>query len=260
MKIAATLLFLALSTLPAAAGNWFGSGPWANATYYPGNLDGKYQAAVFGANISGVLGFALRDGAPPTSVTSQIVNTNSTQSSLRIDPFLNYFAIFVEGRTYTGLTTAGVNYNNNTVSGALIGTQPDFRLTTNSFNTFTTNAVVSVPALPVSVFAPVTNVQATLIKIGETNVIETNTTPITNTFTTNLFVVETNIFVGTQTILQTNTNTGQVTETNVTFTTTNFTTNIIIATNTVTTEPTITTNTFDVFTTNFTTTVTLQRA
>jgi hypothetical protein len=192
MKIAATLLLLALSTLPAAAGNWFGSGPWANATYYPGNLDGKYQAAVFGANISGVLGFALRDGAPPTTVTSQVVNTNSTQSSLRLDPFLNYFAIFVEGRTYTGLTTAGVNYNNNTVTGALIGTQPDFTLTTNSNTTFSTNPLIApisftnstpqtnVSTQIVSSSIPVTNVTPQVIFLGQSNIITTNNVAITN--------------------------------------------------------------------------------
>jgi hypothetical protein len=47
MKIATTLLLLALSTLPAAAGNWFGAGPWANGMYYPGQLDGRYFANVY---------------------------------------------------------------------------------------------------------------------------------------------------------------------------------------------------------------------
>jgi hypothetical protein len=258
--LAASLFALTFAAASSFAGG-FGPGPWANATYYPGNLDGKYQAAVFGANISGVLGFALRDGAPPTTVTSQIVNTNSSQSSLRVDPFLNYFAIFVEGRTYTGLTTAGVNYNNNTVTGALVGTQPDFRLTTNSFNTFTTNTSVNATfEIDRSIFVLVTNVTPTVTVIGQTNIITTNNTPITNIFTTNLLVIQTNVLVGTNTILQTNTNTGVVTETNIPFITSTFSTNVVIATVTNTSAPEITTNSLDVLVTNFTTNITSQSA
>jgi hypothetical protein len=36
----------------------------------------------------------------------------------------NYFSIFVEGRTYNGLTIAGINIDDNTVAGALQGTDP----------------------------------------------------------------------------------------------------------------------------------------
>jgi hypothetical protein len=116
MKIATTLLLLALSTLPAAAGNWFGSGPWANGAYYPGQFDGKYQAVVSGENISGVLGFALLDGAP-------------TLRGAQFDGTANYFMIFVEGRTYVGQTLASVNIDTKKVGGALRGTTPASILT-----------------------------------------------------------------------------------------------------------------------------------
>ena len=254
------LASLLLSLTHAFSGNWFGPGPWANATYFPGNLDGKYQASVFGNNISGVLGFALRDGAPTTTVTSQLNTTNnSSQSTLTVDPFQNYFVIFVEGRTYSGLTTAGVNYNNNTVTGALLGTQPDFQLITNTFNTFTTNFVVESLGSSL-ILVPVTNVVPSIRVIGQSNIITTNTVAITNIFTTNLSVIETNILVGVKTILQTNTNTGQVTETNIPFVTTTFSTNFLIATNIETLAPTITTNTVDILATNFRTNITFEIA
>jgi hypothetical protein len=134
-------LAVLLSGHLAMAGNWFGSGPWANATYYPGNLDGKYQAAVYGANLSGVLGFAIRDGAPPflQSQTQTLASLNSGGSNnaivsnqqIGIDNSLNYYAIFVNGRTYVGTTAAAINYDNSSVAGTLIGTQPSTITTTN---------------------------------------------------------------------------------------------------------------------------------
>jgi len=131
MKTPALLVILALSTTPALAGNWFGSGPWANATYYPGNLDGKYQAAVTGINTSGVLGFAIRDGSPPfleveRQSTGDALVTDSVvvNQEIEIDRSLNYYAIFVNGRTFVGTTAAGINYDNSSVNGTLIGTQP----------------------------------------------------------------------------------------------------------------------------------------
>ena len=40
------------------------------------------------------------------------------------NPFDNFFTIFVAGRTYTGITDANINYDNDTVTGALLGTAP----------------------------------------------------------------------------------------------------------------------------------------
>lgn len=175
------LLFAPLFAAPALAGNWFGAGPWANATYYPGNLDGKYQAAVFGDNISGALGFAFRDGAPTTTVTSRLNTTNnSSQTTLTVDPFQNYFVIFVEGRTYSGVSTATINYDNNTVTGALQGTQPDFTFTEG------TNSIATVQTL---VLTNITNSTTTITTNSLGDVVVTTST---NIFTTNL--------VGTNTI------------------------------------------------------------
>jgi len=111
----------------AAGGNWFGPGPWANGTFYPGNLDGKYMATVSGDNINGVLGFAIVDGTPPFRVSEQQqadINVVAVNDQIGIDPLQNYFVIFVQGRTYSGLTTAGINYDTKTVAGALQGTDP----------------------------------------------------------------------------------------------------------------------------------------
>jgi len=127
MKIPALLVLLAMSTSPASAGNWFGSGPWSQGAYYPGQFDGKYQAVVTGDNISGVLGFALVDGAPPSRTTENqqadsFVVARNVQ--LGVDPFQNYFMIFVEGRTYRGETVAMVDIDTKTVAGSLQGTAP----------------------------------------------------------------------------------------------------------------------------------------
>lgn len=120
MKKALLPLLLLLTNAPTVqAGKFFGTGPWANGAYFPGNLDGKYQAAVFApdgtANIAGVLGFAIKGGAATT-----VTNT----SSIAQNPIENFFTIFVSGRTYTGITSATINFDNNTVTGALIGTDP----------------------------------------------------------------------------------------------------------------------------------------
>jgi len=214
-------LAIALCTNFAAAGSWFGPGPWANATYYPGNLDGKYQAAVFGANISGVLGFAIRDGAPPflQSQTQTLASLNSGGSNnaivsnqqIGIDPSLNYFAIFVNGRTYVGSTAAGINYDNNSVTGTLIGTQPSTLTTTNKQITSQL----------------ITNLTTTLIT-NTSNSITVTSQLFTNVTTTNQSVVVTN--------------NGIVTRTNIVFNLTNVQTTFITNTNVVILPPVAVTN------------------
>lgn len=117
-------LVLAAGTVLAStsfAGNWFGSGPWANGAYYPGQYDGVYSASIFGGApsvVSGVMGFGLRNGAPST-VTNSTVTTNSTQNTISVDPFQNYFVVFVDGITYAGLTIANINNQSDKVSGGL---------------------------------------------------------------------------------------------------------------------------------------------
>lgn len=182
------VLVTAALTATTFAGN-LGPGPWANDTYYPGNIDGQYQAAVFGNNIAGVLGFALRNGAPTVATTSEVVGTNTTQSTLTVDPFQNYFAVFVEGRTYTGLTTASVNYNSQQVTGALIGAQPDFAISNASFN----------PPLEITNISSVTSV------------------PVTNTFvSTNIVVTNAGGLFVTNAVFQTNLSISSVLVTNFT--------------------------------------------
>jgi hypothetical protein len=127
----------------ASAGNFFGSGPWASGWYYPGQMDGKYQASVTGVNIAGAVGFAFRDGAPTVS-TNSTASTSTTagggassvvQNNITVDPTQNYFLIFVQGMTYSGITTAAMNTDQNTVTGALYSGQ-------NTFGTVSVDTIV----------------------------------------------------------------------------------------------------------------------
>jgi hypothetical protein len=130
MKKLFTPLLLCSLVAGALAGGTSG-GPWANGAYYSGYLNGKYMGVVTGNNIAGVLGFAILDGAPPfRSVEQQAVGGAGigafllNNQNIEIDNTQNYFAIFVEGRTYAGLTTAGIDISSKTVAGALQGTAP----------------------------------------------------------------------------------------------------------------------------------------
>ena len=119
MKVFLSSLFVALLAPSLLAGNFFGPGPWANGAYYPGQLDGKYSATVFGNNTSGVLGFALKDGSP-TVITNSTINTNnSVQNTVQLDPFQNYFLVFFNGITYYGFTFGTINIDSKQVTGAL---------------------------------------------------------------------------------------------------------------------------------------------
>jgi len=126
---------LSLSLILAMAGSAlagsFGPGPWSDGAYYPGGLNGKYMGVVTGNNISGVLGFALVDGAPPFRTQDQQTTSGGDFSPIAIvneqispDVLQNYFAIFVEGRTYTGITVAGIDISTKQVAGALQGQNP----------------------------------------------------------------------------------------------------------------------------------------
>lgn len=126
MKTSLTLALFASLVASSLAGS-FGPGPWSDGAYYPGALNGKYMGVVTGNNISGVLGFALSDGAPPFRESDQQSSTDGVlvvNQQIGIDPVQNYFAIFVEGRTYTGVTIAGINGDSSTVAGALQGQNP----------------------------------------------------------------------------------------------------------------------------------------
>jgi hypothetical protein len=129
----------ALSSVPLFAGA--GTGPWALGAYYPGQLDGKYQASVSGNNITGVVGFAIVNGGLPFASRSSAAGGGTTTGGgattgtsaasvntdlVGVDETQNYFAIFVEGRTYTGRTVGMIDINRKKVTGTLIGLQPPF--------------------------------------------------------------------------------------------------------------------------------------
>ncbi len=96
------------------------------------------------------------------------------------DPTQNYFLIFVDGRTYSGLAAGSVNPVGKTVTGALLGTQPEFSGVTNS------NTITSVQQFlwPATVTTNVTNQSIVLSNDG--------TVTRTNLFFTN--VVTSNAF------------------------------------------------------------------
>jgi len=209
--LALLLHLLVLTTLAIAS---IGPGPWASGAYYPGGTDGKYQAAVYGNNITGVIGFAIREGGPTVlqqqqqqqqqSGTNASAATASfsvaTAAAQAFDPAQNYFVIFVEGRTYSGLAVGSVNPVGKTVTGALLGAQPDFSLETNA--AVVTN--VSVTSIPVEIPTFITNEVVTVIGqqpvITISNLPPTIITNITNTtiiITNNGVVTETNISITT---------------------------------------------------------------
>lgn len=114
-----TLSLLASAALATTAFASAGPGPWANSTWYPGSLDGKYQAAVYGNNVSGVIGFAIANGTA-TIATNTTVTTNATINTIIWDPLQNYYAIFVEGRAYVSYALAAINFNSSMINGTLL--------------------------------------------------------------------------------------------------------------------------------------------
>jgi hypothetical protein len=135
MKKSLLPLLAIASTSPLFASA--GSGPWALGAYYPGQLDGKYQAAVYGDNITGVVGFSVVNGGMPFSSRSGTTDAaagaadaaaaTSVNTDLGgVDETQNYFAIFVEGRTYTGRSIGMIDIERKKVTGTLIGFQPAF--------------------------------------------------------------------------------------------------------------------------------------
>ena len=127
-KLLFPLLLCVLASRLFAGGS--AGGPWANGAYYDGYLNGKYMGVVTGNNIAGVLGFGITDGAPPFRTVDNQSSSGGDlpvalqNSQIRPDVTQNYFVIFVEGRTYSGLTTAGVDIDSKTIAGALQGTDP----------------------------------------------------------------------------------------------------------------------------------------
>ena len=158
-------LLTALSSAPLFAGA--GAGPWALGAYYPGQLDGKYQASVSGNNITGVVGFAIINGGIPFAsraaagggadagagggaADAAAVSVNTDLGG--VDETQNYFAIFVEGRTYTGRTVGMIDINRKKVTGTLIGLQPSFAYRDLSFSQ---SAVVGIEVVTGTTTVPV---------------------------------------------------------------------------------------------------------
>lgn len=226
MKLRALLLLPLLATTYDAAG-FGGPGPWANSTYYPGFLDGKYQAAVTGQNTSGVLSFAIRDGAAPfLQIESQsaggenvvIADVVAVNQDFVLDRSLNYYAVFVNGRAYVGSTAAGINYDSSTVSGTLIGSAPT--TITNTTQNITNQLITNIS--PVFLTNTTQEVTSQLV---------TNTVPIIITNTTNEVVSQQVVTViTTNEMIEVNDN-GVISFTNVTYDLTN--TNTVFFTNTI---------------------------
>jgi hypothetical protein len=205
-KLLLPAIALCLSGSAALAGNWFGSGPWANATYYPGNLDGKYQAAVFGANVSGVLGFAIRDGtiafreqstASAGSAGSIVVN-----STPQLDETVNYYYIFVNGRSFVGTTAAGINYDDNSVFGTLIGTQPSTLTTTNKqiVSQILTNISTTLVTNTSNSITVTSQTFTNIVSTNESVVVDDNGVLSTTNITYNLTNVETVLITNTNVV------------------------------------------------------------
>ncbi len=187
------LALLAVSVLASHALASSGSGPWANGTYYPGNLDGKYQAAVSGQNVAGVLGFAITDGTAPflASTAKSSSGSNSTvTSTLNVNTAANYYAIYVNGTAYTGTTYGSINYDSQTVAGVLQGSSP-------ATNTFTNSYEILSQLLTNIATTTITNTNSIVQSQLVTNVTTTNTTTLV---TNNGVVTETNTFYTNQSI------------------------------------------------------------
>jgi hypothetical protein len=83
-RILLPLAAVTLATNLSLAGNWFGSGPWANGTYYPGQLDGRYFANVYNnlggtfTRVSTTNSFFTTNQVTTTVVSNSIPETIST--------------------------------------------------------------------------------------------------------------------------------------------------------------------------------------
>jgi hypothetical protein len=104
------LLPLLLTATPALAGNWFGSGPWANGTYYPGQLDGRYFANVYnnrGGNFSRV------------STTNTFFTTNQVSTTIVTNIGGTNGAFFTNGVT-TNIVEGPFFETNTVVLGSVV--------------------------------------------------------------------------------------------------------------------------------------------
>ena len=110
-KLLLPAIAICLSGNPLLAGNWFGSGPWANGTYYPGQLDGRYFANVYN-NVGGT--FTRVSSTNSYFVTNQVVTTvisNGTPTTISSNevtgPLLQTNTV-VNGSVVSGVISFGI--------------------------------------------------------------------------------------------------------------------------------------------------------
>jgi hypothetical protein len=150
MKRCIPYCLLSLLASSSLAGNFFGSGPFANGGFFPGQFDGRYTATIYNnlnstnipvANtnnaqrymgngvVSGVLGFGIRNGMPSTTASAdnnaaagagnQFASSFTVQS-INVDTSHNYFVTYIDGKMYAGQTVGNIDINQNQVSGTLL--------------------------------------------------------------------------------------------------------------------------------------------
>ena len=100
-------LAIALATNASLAGNWFGSGPWANGTYYPGQLDGRYFANVYN-NVGGT--FTKVSTTNSYFTTNQVVTTEITNTG----------GLAVTNTITTNVVTGPLLQTNTVVNGSVV--------------------------------------------------------------------------------------------------------------------------------------------
>lgn len=98
-----SLLAIVLATNASLAGSWFGSGPWANGTYYPGQLDGRYFANVYN-NVGGTFS--------RVSTTNSYFTTNQVTTSVTVDGVVT--------TTTTNIITGPLLETNTVVNGSVV--------------------------------------------------------------------------------------------------------------------------------------------
>lgn len=140
-KLTPFLASLCLLAAPAFAVT--GPGPWASGAYYPGQYDGVYSASITGDDgTTGLMSFALKNGSPTTSSNSTASagsNGVTVNNTITVNPFQNFFIIYMNGLTYAGLATASINGNAKSVTGALYsGSAPS-----STVNIYSTNVTIT---------------------------------------------------------------------------------------------------------------------
>ena len=110
-KLLLPVIAICLSGNPLLAGNWFGSGPWANGTYYPGQLDGRYFANVYN-NVGGTFSRVSTTNSYFTTnqVSTTVTSNNITETvttNIVTGPLLETNTV-VNGSVVSGVISFGI--------------------------------------------------------------------------------------------------------------------------------------------------------